>query len=380
MSALRFTRVFLAAAALISAAFVVRAVLILGAASERLVAPHQPLGGDFINLHAVGQLLLAGRLDDIYDPEDLMAFEHTIIDASIGLRLWAYPPHSLLVSWPFGFGSYETAFALWSLLGVLALLFAARRYGLGWFEAVLLAFSPAAVTCVLLGQTGNLMTAMLLLALSARSNRDAVSISGTLLLTLKPQMGLLVPLVWLLRRRWGLIAWTSAGLVALLGLSLVVFGTDVWAAYLSETVPLLTRLEKGGTGPFMLMIPSLFMSGRLFGLDGDTALVVHLVFAAAVFALLVWRLLRTASPRRQDALVLVGIALISPYLHLYDLAIVSAAVLMLLREAPETTGWRAGARQLVLTLVWLLPILLMPMNAAGLPLSPLLLFALFVLI
>ncbi len=367
------------AAAILSAILVVVALVIVFSAKERMLTVAQPLGGDFINLYAAAQMLVQGHLDGIYLPDVVMAFERTIIDAYLGLRLWAYPPHAFFFIWPFGLMPFEWAFASWSVLSVSVLTLAARRYGFSWSESLLLTFSPAAIVCLLLGQTGLLVTAFVLSAYSARSARDGLAIAGTAILTVKPQAGFIIPVLWLLRRQYRLVVLTSIAILALIGASIAVFGIDAWRSYLLDTVSVITTLEKQGSGPFMLMMPSLFMAARLVGIDGGLAFVIHLVFAVPVALWLLLRLSKCTSQSRQNLLALVGVTLITPYLHIYDLPLLSAAVLIALRE-PSLPGAKGGVRQLLLVLAWFLPLMLMPLNAAHVPLAPLLLMALFIVV
>lgn len=345
-----------------------------------MIAPFQPLGGDFINLYAAAKLILTGQIDAIYNPDAFMAFEHTIIPADIGLRMWAYPPHSLFFVWPFGLLPFVPAFALWSVFGLGVLAIAARRYGFSRLHTGLLVCSPAVISCVLLGQTGNFAAGLMLLALSARKDVDPVAIGGAALLTLKPQSGFLVPLLWMMRGQWRLIG-ISALVIALIAVaSWLAFGGAVWMAYINDTAPLLAAQEKDGTGPFMLMIPSVFMAGRILGLAGGQAIVVHAGFAMVVLAWLVWRLRTVRNRRRQDALLLVATCLITPYLHLYDLSLLSVAALIILRDPDGATGWRGIARNALLVFAWFLPALVLSLNAQGLPVSPLALLGFFALI
>ena len=98
-----------------------------------------PIGGDFINLWTAGRMVLEGLSADIYDPSRFMELQQQRIGAHIGHRLWAYPPHSLALAVPFGAPGYFTALVLWSLLGLAALGFGARKAGMsGWRTAILL--------------------------------------------------------------------------------------------------------------------------------------------------------------------------------------------------------------------------------------------------
>ena len=341
------------------------------------LATGNPAGGDFINLYSVARMVLEGEAVAAYFPEQLMQFQRTLIEQPIGLRLWAYPPHSLLFVWPFGGLSYFVALAVWSALGLVVLGLGARRMGFGWLETILLLASPASMQCIYFGQTGNLAAGALMFALSARKQTDALAIGATALLTIKAQFGFLLPVYWALEKQWRLIALVSAATLALFGLSLAVFGPEVWRAYIEVTVPVLSNLESSGTGAFMQMIPSTFMAFRILGWEGGTAMQFHLALAALVFAMLVYRLVKSSSRPQKLALVLFSIGLITPYLHVYDLTLLVVGVFVMLRAIPTQTGFRAVGIYGLALLGWVLPHALFGLNASGWPLGPLIMFALF---
>src|SRR5262245_43493273 len=115
-----------------------------------------PVGGDFINLWSTARLILLGRVAEIYPVARFMAFQGTITGgADIGLREWAYPPHSLLLAWPFGFAGYYAALAVWTVVGLLILYVGARRFGFDRLETAIILTSPATILNIYLGQTGS---------------------------------------------------------------------------------------------------------------------------------------------------------------------------------------------------------------------------------
>ena len=273
-----------------------------------------------------------------------MAFEQTMTGKPIGVRLWAYPPHSLLAAWPFGLIGFHAGLILWSVLGVVVLTLGARRLGFDWWETAILVLSPAALQCIYYGQTGNFFTGLLLVALATKRPGDPVSAVSAALLTMKPQTGFLLPLLWLMQGRWRLILITGVLTVAFVLVAVLVFGVQPWIDYAGKSLPLLSELEKYGSGPFMLMIPSVFMSLRVLGVPGDPALYVHLGFAALVLIALAIGLRRSTDPLNQAALLLLGTSLATPYLHSYDLTIVlCGALLGLPRLGGVVTAGSAGA-------------------------------------
>jgi hypothetical protein len=344
-----------------------------------LYADGRPVGGDFINLWTVARMVLTGHAGDIYPVAAYKAYQATLTGgANMGLRLWAYPPHSLLLVWPLGFLSYYTALVAWSGLGLVLLLLGARRFGFDRLETAVLLTSPATVLNLYYGQTGSVAAGLMLLALSARTPRDPVPAGAAAILTIKPQAGFLLPVLWLFQRRWHMIAATALLAIALGGLSAAVFGVAPWRDYLGDTLPVLSDLERNGTGPFLTMIPSVFIAMRIVTGDADAALAAHAAFAAAVGLLFLWRLWRVRDPERRAALLLLATVLMTPYLHNYDLGLLLCGALIVARR-PWVVDSGLLRAELPVVLAWTLPQLVVFLNIAGVPVSPLLILPLLFL-
>ena len=350
----------------------------IAGASGVLLADGTPAGGDFINLWSAAKLVLAGRAEDIYAVGPFMAFQGTVTeDAYIGLRLWAYPPQSLLLAWPIGLLGYYSALAAWSVIGLAVLFAGARRFGFDRLETAIILTSPATVLNLYFGQTGSFATGLLLLALSARSARDPISVTAAVLLTIKPQAGFLLPLLWAFQRRWQLIVLTTIAVLAFALLAIAVFGLGPWRDYVGDTLPALNVLEREGSGPFMEMIPSAFMAVRILTDDSSLAIMLHVGFAAAVAAVLVFRLWRVEDADRRAAMILLATVLVTPYLHNYDLALLLCGALLVARHRRQVHAAFQG-ESLVLV-AWALPQLVVLLNTSGMPLSPLLILPLLFL-
>lgn len=372
-------KIFIAVAVVHFIATLVVFILSLRNLNGLMQTKAQPLGRDFINLLTTARLIVSDQVDKIYVPQDYSAFQHTIIDADIGLRLWAYPPHSLLPAWLMAGFDFIPGLVFWSVFGIVFLIWAAARYGFNRWEITLLVLSPAALQCIASGQTGNFATALLLLALSARGPRDKTSIFSAALLTIKPQIGFLLPVLWLLRRNWFLLVGTTVATLALVGATVAFFGVDIWRQYLFETIPVLGQLEKYGAGLFMTMIPSVFMSARIFSIDGTTALYIHWVFVTVFIVWLLPRLHRTKSRLQQDTMLLLTTCLITPYIHFYDLGLLTCAGLLILRGADDKPAKLRIATYALVVLAWALPELMKMFYILKFPISPLIILSLFAL-
>jgi len=336
------------------------------------------VGGDFINLWSAGRLLLEQRVDEIYRSAALQAYQESMAGLGIGLRLWVYPPYSLFLAAPFGLLDYYPALVLWTVMGLGMLYFGARQFGFSQFETLVILVSPATQLCIDNGQTGNFAAGLLLLCL-APARRGLLAPLAAGVLTIKPQLGILLPLYWLLQRRWRDIVFTGLFVVGLVALSLLVWSPSLWVDYLHDTLATLSTLERHGTGPFMRMIPSVFMSMRITLADPELALLIHAGWAVVVGIVLLWRLVRVKDATRRAGLVLVGTVLLTPYIHNYDLNLLTCGALLALRQV-RADGTRVQYREPLVVVAYIVPILVLGLNAIGLPISPLLILPLIVML
>ncbi|WDR04716.1 glycosyltransferase family 87 protein [Devosia rhodophyticola] len=343
-----------------------------------LYSDGSPVGADFINLWSSARMVLAGRWGEIYVPDAFMAYQLDFIGSPIGHRVWAYPPTTLLFSWPFGLLGFYPALLAWSVLGLAVLWYGARRFGFDGLEIAIILTSPATVLCVYGGQSGSLFTGLMLIALAAgRVSGGGAGLAASLL-TMKPQSGFLLPLLWLFQKRWRAIAVAAVGGLSLALASLMIFGSAAWLDYAGKTLPELSLLEKTGHGLFTLMIPSTFMAVRILTGDGDLAVIIHGIAAVLVGIVLIVRLRAVLDPMRRAAMVLIATVLMTPYMHNYDLALLLCAALLIARRPGNSKFGPLGLNGLVV-MAWGLPQLVIGLNAVGLPISPLLILPLLFL-
>src|SRR3546814_10644419 len=83
------------------------------------------------------------------------------------------------------------------------------------------------------------------------------------ILTVKPQLGILLPFALLAARQWTAIAAAGATTVLLVGISVLLFGWESWQAYIDLVIPLQTAIMTEGSGLFLPMMPSAYMGMRL---------------------------------------------------------------------------------------------------------------------
>jgi glycosyl transferase family 87 len=221
---------------------------------------------------------------------------------------------------------------------VLWAVLRAGGFPAGYAFAVVL--SPAALENALVGQNGALITAALAggLLLQQRWPVGAGALLG--LLTIKPQLGLLVPMCLLARRSYRTITSTALSGLGYCGAGAIVFGLGVWQTYLTVTAPFVRGYIDApfGLAAHYMMVPP-FITMRAMG----ASLTLAYVLQALVSLLCMVLSYRVWSQRRLDqrlaiALVLCLAPLATPYAHSYDLIAVAAACAMLAKVAEERDG------------------------------------------
>jgi len=324
------------------------------------------IGRDFSNLQAAGWLADHGRSSCVFDVD---CFRMALLDhiGLLSLQNYSYPPHALFIAAPFGLLPYPAALALWTLLGIAFFAWAARPHLPSGFPALLAPFTAAGCMNIWAGHYGFLFGALWLAAwhLLERRPRTAGLLIG--LMIVKPHLALLMPFVLARRGDWTAFlfaALTASGLVLVSGLA---FGWDYWASWVGGT--LFTQAAMiGDTGQFFLrMMPTVAPSLLLAGLPSWAAWAAQAICGLAALAAL-WRFL-PKDPVRAGLATACATLLVLPYAFVYDMTVVSLAALLVLYQGGTQMRpfWRAVA-----ALAFLLPVMTVPLNGAGVPLAPLL--------
>ena len=303
------------------------------------VTARELIGRDFVNYYSASRLALDGAGETLMKVGEYRAYLLDQYEIALGLN-WSYPPHYLFFVLPLGLLGYLPAYALW--IGVGAVLFvAATRVGLSaqrqdWATYTLFTLAaPAFLVNAAFGQNGLITGALLFLGVSLVRHRPILAGICLGALTVKPQLGLLIPVFLLLRGHWTVIGSAIVTSTAMIALSALIFGMDLWRDYFEHVLPFQRIVAEEGTGIFLRMMPTGFALGRLAGLDASTAMLIQAPFSLLALVLVVWTFLRPpAAPELETALLIGAVFLFSPYAFNYDmLALVPALYLVFSRQA-----------------------------------------------
>ena len=315
-----------------------------------------PAPVDFSAFWAAGRLILAGKAQAAYDWASLRA----VVEASTGHPFREahypifYPPVFLLYLAPLGLFSYLTALLLW--LGVTMSAYLAAAYAILPRRGVLLVAlaAPAVLWTVCVGQNGLLTAALLGGGLALLDRRPVLA--GILFgaLVYKPQFGVLIPLVLMASGRWRSFAAAAVTVILLFALSGLVFGWTIFPAFIEASAAANDKLLNVGALPWY-KVQSIYGLARMLGADAGVAWGLH-VIVAALAAAGVARLWRGDVAYDLKAAALAAATLVvSPYSCIYDLPIITIAIVFLMKDCQREAP--AAPELAALGIAFLLPLL-----------------------
>lgn len=352
---------------------VVYLAMLIGNRNWILDRNSQPIHTDFTSAYAAGRLVLEGHPAAAYDWNLHYAAEDAIVAHAPAAYLgWHYPPPFLLIAGLLATLPYAIAFFVWIAATLPLYLITIRAIvgnRIGWLVAG--AF-PCLMPNIVSGQNGFLTASLVGGVLVLLESQPLLAGCCLGLLTYKPQFGILFPLVLAAGGYWRTMAAATATAAALTLVTIVMFGAAPWTEFF-HWLPLTSRalLSQDHTAwadhTEWEKLQSLFAMVRLLGGAATLAWVLQAALTAIVAIALVvmWRSKHVAFELKAAGLA-VGVLLATPYVYLYDLAILAVAAAFLMRLAIKAVflpGETIGLG-LITLLVLILPFLGVP---AGLP-------------
>jgi len=319
-------------------------------------------GRDFLNFW------MAGRAAHAPDPGryyDLVTYNRAIaavVGTGYPAQTWSYPPTQLLVAAPFGLLPYRLALVLWTLFGAAALFWAARTVWRESRPAVFLFAAPAALFCLMSGQSSFFTTALLIAGFVLLEKRPVVAGLLIGLLSLKPQLVLLMPVLLVAGRHWRTLASAGVTTLALAGATTALFGIEVWRDYIAHglqaQVEVLVDTEIIATQA----MPTIFTNLHLIGLSTAVAMAAQAVFALGAGFCVFWAGRRKSDPALMATLFFAASVSATPYLMAYDtLPLAMAGIWLLRTEDVDDVG------RMLVKLVWWLPLVQMALGHFHIP-------------
>lgn len=329
----------------------------------------KPIGVDFECYWAASAMALKGEPAAVYDFNRLHAVERKEVGQSTFIAAWIYPPTFLTVVLPVAFLPYLWALGIWTVATFAGYLAVLRKI-VPRVETLLPALAfPGAFANIENGQNGLLTFSLLGGALLSLESRPALA--GILfgLLTYKPQMVVLVPLVLMASGRWTAFFSAAITAIAFAGISFVMFGGQTWKAFFG--ILEFTRhvvIENAGVQFYTKQ--SVFSAVRLVGGGVSAAYAWQILVAAIAAVTILWIWRQDIQFKLKGSALATGMILVSPYILYYDLVVLALPIAWLGLEG-QNSRFLPFEKSLLVT-AWLLPLICEPVARYTLvPLTPL---------
>ena len=278
-----------------------------------------PIATDFVNVWASGRQALDGNPVAAYDmgahkEAEVAAIGHPFA----GQYPWIYPPVFFFAAAALAFLPFKAAYAAWMAL-TFPVYVATMRAIVGERAGVLLACAyPGVLSNFVVGQNGFLTAALIGGSLVLMERKPVLGGCLLGLLSFKPHLGILFPLVLIAGGQWRALAAAAVTTALLTVASGYVFGIETWHAFL-QSLPAASDATLMQGRADWAKLQSVFALARVLG--GSAALAWSLQIAlsgvVAILLCLAWRSSRMPFELKAAALA-TGALLVTPYLFLYD--------------------------------------------------------------
>ncbi|MGN6549425.1 MAG: glycosyltransferase family 87 protein [Pararhizobium sp.] len=273
------------------ASYFFKQLFALNAAGLSLVSHKLPYW-DFTNLWAAGKLAMSGRVGTIFDVDAYREALRLMFNPALPDQEWSYPPSMLLLGAPFSLLPIFWSYVAWQSLTICLLFLATRPLDLPLIARIAIILSPAALVSALFGQNGALTCALLISSLSLLPKRPIVAGILMGLLTIKPQLGVLLPICAIASRSWRAIIAATLTALALVLVTALFFGLDVWIDFWTRTRPLMTSImDAPFPQGYQMNAATVFSSVRSLSMSLAAAHAAQAatIFLSAAAAYLLWR-------------------------------------------------------------------------------------------
>jgi hypothetical protein len=287
------------------------------------------LNSDFMAFWAFPRFAAANKVADIYNAASLGGFEQKLYPGFQSFYPYLYPPTLLLAIWWLKFCGFALAQTIWTVAGVVALAGAglwffgpARK-----FAVVAMLACPAALITGATGETAFFTTALLLAGFAALPKRPLLAGLFFGLLTLKPQLGFLIPFALLGLGAWRSILVAISVVLALVMLSCIAFPASLWLVW-AHTLPEYQADYFAAVHQLNLnIIVTPAANAVLLGAGPSLAWALQALCSIAIAAATFWTF-RRAAYERAVALLFTGMFLAVPHAYAYDTIPLTASLVL----------------------------------------------------
>lgn len=312
------------------------------------------IGRDFINYWSGAKLAVDGKAAIAYDLKEYYKFQRSVTGDGGEFKLYSYPPVMMLLTLPLALCSFLIGYFLWTMGGYALMVKMLSREVSQRLALTAAIAAPACLLNLQSGQNGFFTAALLAGGLTLLGRKPVIAGILLGLLCYKPQLGLLLPVALAAGGQWRSFISAGVTVFALVTASALMFGMEIWPAFLQQMKEQGDLLARGTT--LWPRMPSVYCALRLIGVDSAIAYAAQIIAALAAVAgvVMAWR--SKAPDTVKHTVLLLGIFLSSPYSWDYDMAVLVFGAAWIVQAAKEKS--RAGCFLPYEKFTWLLVILL----------------------
>lgn len=307
------------------------------------------LGGDFVAFWCAARETLAGNLVDLYTPHGVdAAIQKHLPDIELTGLTWQYPPHASLIFSPIGYLPFLLAYALWCGLGLTVFTTVLISIGLkGRFLLAVLAMTPVMIALIN-GQNALFTGSLLLVAVFYAKPKPILAGLAAGLLTIKPQLGVLLPIFFLASGHWRAFLVAAIVSILLCGWSYLVVGAEGWTAFFTF-LGVVSDSVSTGTMPLYKMV-NVYSAARLAWLPEILVLALAGLTLAASLCAIVWTVRNTDDARWHYAVLATMTLLTTPYSMYYELVLIVPALAFVVLHGAQSR-WLSWERESIAVLM-----------------------------
>ncbi len=316
-----------------AAMFLITIIAAAFATDGVVVGARGVIGGDFLAFYTAGEFALRGEAASAYD---FQAFDAALKARAplehVGM-MWQYPPAMFFIVAPFALLPYKISYILWTVAGWSALGFSLRRIGMRGEMLRILLCSSTCVSVLSFGQISMATAGLLFLAAYKPKANWIVAGIAAGLLTIKPQLGLLIPFAFLALGAWRTIA-VACATAALLHLpTLLAFGIESWPAFFDAAFRFQVEISGAASMTPPRGMTTLFGQLKLIGVAGDTAMMAQIALTAGLAVMTVFVFRRPVDALAKAAFLGAAAILAAPYAYGYEMTALLLAGVVAARAA-----------------------------------------------
>ncbi|MEL7489792.1 MAG: glycosyltransferase family 87 protein [Pseudomonadota bacterium] len=304
---------------------------------ENILPGGAPVGGDYVAFYGAAVAVKDGDAAKTYD---YAAFETHLLEVgpprgSYTLT-WQYPPTYFLIIAPLAFLPFIAGYIAWTG-GTAALYFAALQQAkVRWLFLFVILSAPSTFHAIITGQNGFLTATLLLIAALYPDKRPIIAGLAAALLTVKPQIGVLLPIAYIAAGCWRAFFIAATGSILFAMSTVGFFGIGIWEAFLVGADEASHRLQNGILPLYKMVTPYAWL--KYSGAPLSVAIAGHTLCALiAVFAVTrVW--LRVPDHELRAAALGAAVFIVAPYGYYYEMIILAFPIAILAKRGLEN-GW-----------------------------------------